>query len=109
LVVAGEKLGVADFGEAAAVEEDAGALAGGADETAEGLVYLGHAGDLINAAEGGLAAEVAELCDAGALDGVYFGEGGADDHGVGHAAAEQVDALGETGTEHEKERIGEGE
>ena len=73
LVVAGEKLGVADFGEAAAVEEDAGALAGRAHETAKGLVDLGHAGNLVNAAEGGLAAEVAEFGDTRALDGVLLG------------------------------------
>jgi hypothetical protein len=109
LVVAGEELGVAELGEAAAVEEDAGALAGGAHEAAEGLVYLGHAGNLVNTAEGGFAPEVALFGDAGALDGVHLGESGADDHSVGDPAAKEIDALGKTGTQDEKERVGEDE
>jgi hypothetical protein len=106
LVVAGEELSVAEFGEAAAVEEDAGALAGSPDETAERLVHFGHAGDLIDPAKGGLTAEIGEFGDAGALDGVDLGERGADHHRVGNTTAEQIDALGKAGAEHEEEGVG---
>lgn len=108
-VVGGEEVEVGGFEEAAAVEEDAGALAGGADEAAEALVYFGHARELIDATDGGVAAEGGEFGEAGALDGVYLGEGGADDHGVRDAAAEGVDAFGEAGAEDEKEGVGGGE
>ena len=91
------------------MEEDAGALAGGAHEAAEGLVHLGHAGNLVNTAESCFAPEVAQFGDTRALDGVHLGKSGADDHGVGDAAAEQVDALGKTGAKDEKERVGEDE
>ncbi len=52
-------MGVAEFGEAAAVEEDLGALAGGAHEATERLVHLLHAWNLVDAAEGFFAGDAA--------------------------------------------------
>ena len=93
------------------MENDAGALARGAHEATEGLVHARDTGNLIHAAEGLLAGETGAggFVEAGALEGVDLGERGADDHGVRDAATECVDAFGETGTEHEEKRIGEGE
>ena len=111
MVFGGEEARVAGLEEAFTVENDAGALAGGAHEATEGLVHARDTGNLIHAAEGLLAGETGAggFVEAGALEGVDLGERGADDHGVRDAATECVDAFGETGTEHEEKRIGEGE
>jgi hypothetical protein len=55
-VFGGEETKVAFFGEAAAVEEDFGILAGGADEATEGLVHFLDTGDLVDALSSGVAA-----------------------------------------------------
>ena len=91
------------------MQEDASALAGGAHEAAEGLVNFGHAGNLVDAAKCGFPSELGVFREAGALDGVNLGERWAYDHGVAHAAAEQIDAFGKTGAEDQKQRIGERE
>ncbi len=109
LVVGVEEVGIRFVGEALAVEENSGAVAGGADEAAEGLVDALHGGDLVNRVEGFVAGELAEFSHAGVLEGVDFGEGRADDHGVGDAAAEEIDAFGVAAAEDQEEGVGEDE
>ena len=69
-----------------------------------------QAGHEVGAAEGlGLADGAGEGGLAGALEGVDLGQGGADDHGVGDATAQVVDALGEAAAEHKNQDVCEGE
>lgn len=105
LVVGREQGGVACFAESAAVEQDAGSLTGSSYQTSQSLVYLLHAGDLIDLSKSGVLALGLQDVHARALHGVDLWKRGSDDHGVRHAAAEQVDALREAGTQHEKEGV----
>ena len=77
------------------------------DETTKGLVDLGHARNLVDPAKGCFAAEPGTrgFGKSSALHGVNLGQRGADHHGMRDTSAEQVDALGETGAEHQEERI----
>jgi hypothetical protein len=79
-----------------------GGHSSGAHEAAEGLVNFGHAGNLVDAAKCGFTSKVGVFREAGALDGVNLGERWAYDHGVAHAAAEQIDAFGKTGAKDQK-------
>ena len=91
------------------MQDDLGALAGGAHEATEGLIHFLDTGDLINALKGGFARVAGKRVQAGFLDGVDLGQGGADDHGVADASAQRVDTFGKTAAEHQKERVGENE
>ena len=108
LVFGREERRIGGLREAAAVQQHAGLLAGRAHEAAERLVDLLHAGNLVHPAERGFAAEARALQPghAGALEGIHLRQRRPDHHGVSHAAAEQIDALGKAAAEHEKERVG---
>jgi len=89
------------------MQQHLGVLARRAHQPAERLVDLLQTRNLVDTAEGRLAAEIRERIHPGLLHGIDLRQGGSDDHGVGHTAAEQIDALGKTAAEHEEKRVGE--
>lgn len=97
LVFGGEFPGVGWLCEAFSVEQDTGALAWCADESAEGLMDAAHGGEDVDVAEGFFAGGGWMGVYPGLLDSVDFGQGGADDHGGVDASAELVDAFGVAG------------
>src|SRR6188768_1753038 len=89
------------------MEQHARLLSGSAHQATKRLVHLGHAGNLIDAAEGRLAAESVPsgLRHTGTLHRIHFREGRTHDHRVSDMSAQRVDALSETGSEHEKKGV----
>ena len=105
LVFRGEGFLVGRFGEAAALQENGGAVTRRENEPPEGLMDAPHPGEAVAFVKSGLAVIGGVRGDAGFTDAIDLGEGGTDHDGGVHAPPEGVDAFGITGAEDEEEGV----
>ena len=96
---------VGRFGEAAALQEDGGAMTRRTNEAPKGLVDAPHPGETVAFVKSGLAVMGGVRGDAGFTDAIDLWEGGTDHDGGMDAPPEGVDAFGITGAKDKEEGV----